>query len=459
MEFLTPLDYTFVALENDNLPMHIGGLLVFEGTPPDYEELLALLESRLDRIPRYRQVIAPAPLRVGPPAWLDSQHFDLRYHVRNTAVPGPGTDEQLQTLTSRVMSARLDPNRPPWELWLVDGLSGDRFAMIQKVHHAMVDGLSSADLMEALLDISPKHAPVAPAGTWEPEPWPSTASRAAAALGESVRQPVDRLREVGSHLSVPKDAVKRAAASAAGTLRLGQEMTNPTHHLLGQPGRGRRWTWAQGSLGEVKAIKTALGGTVNDVILTVVAGGFRAFLLGRGEELAPDATVRTMIPVSTRVPGSDQGGNAVAAMFTDLPIGIADPVERLAKVRENMKDVKASGMLQGTDTLVGNAALVPTALFAAGGWLAARAPQPMVATVTTNVPGAQVQLYMLGHRLSRVLPFVPLGMNMLMSTAILSYNGQIDVGITADFEKMPDVASMAEGIEADLATLSAAAAE
>ena len=455
MEFLTPLDYTFVAIENENLPMHIGGLLIFEGETPAYEDVLALLGARLDRIPRYRQVIAQAPLRIGPPAWLDSQNFDLRYHVRNTAVPSPGTDEQLQTLTSRLMSARLDPNRPPWELWLVDGLSDNRFALVQKVHHAMVDGLSSADLMEALLDGSPTHARDEPASAWEPQPWPSTAARAASALGESVRQPVERIKEVGGHLAAPKEAVKRAAATAAGTLRLGQELTVPQKHLLGQAGRGRRWVWAEGDLGQVKAIKMALGGTVNDVILTVVAGGFRAFLLGRGEDLADEDTVRTMVPVSTRTPGAASGGNEVAALFADLPIGIADPRDRLAAVRENMKEVKASGMLEGTDTLVGNAALVPAALFAAGGWLAARAPQPSVATVTTNVPGAQRQLYMLGHRLQRVMPFVPLGMNMLISTAILSYNGQIDIGITADLEKVPDVSSMAEGIEADLAALTA----
>ncbi len=457
MEFLTPLDYTFVAIENDRLPMHIGGLLLFDGPPPAYEELLDLLASRIDHIPRYRQVIAQAPLRIGPPAWLDSQNFDLRFHVRNTAVPSPGTDEQLQTLTSRLMSARLDPNRPPWELWLVDGLSDDRFALVQKVHHAMVDGLSSADLMEAVLDTSPNPAPAGPVGTWKPQPWPSTTTRAASALGASIRQPLARITEVGGHLAAPRDAVKRAATMVAGTLRLGQELTVPQKHLLGQPGRGRRWVWAEGDLARVKAIRRALGGTVNDVILTVVAGGFRAFLLGRGEELTEHDTVRTMVPVSTRAPGGARGGNEVAALFADLPIGIADPVERLAAVNESMKAVKSSGMLQGTDSLVANAALVPTALFAAGGWLAARAPQPMVATVTTNVPGAQRQLYMLGRKLSRVMPFVPLGMNMLISTAILSYNGHIDIGITADLDRVPDVGTMAKAIEADFAALAAAA--
>jgi diacylglycerol O-acyltransferase len=455
VDHLTPLDDLFVVLERDTLPMHIGGLLIFEGPAPDYQEFLEFLAGRLDRIPHYRQVISRVPLDLGPPAWLDDQHFHLPYHVRHTALPPPGTDEQLRTLTGRILSLRLDLARSPWETWLVEGLTGDRFAIVNKVHHAMVDGLSGADLMEVLLDPSPVQ-PEVEASHWRPQPWPSAASRVTASVGAAVRQPFTRLRQIGSALEIPIQAARSAAAAAVGTVRLGQQMAHVEHHLLGQPGPHRRWAWAEGDLTQVKAVKNSFGGTVNDVILTAIAGGFRSYLLGREAELAPEDYVRSMVPVSTRGAGAPAGGNEVAALFVDLPVGIADPVQRLAAVRDRMAAVKASGLLQGTDSLVANAVFIPPALFAGAGRLAAVAPQPMVATITTNVPGPQHSLYLLGRELQRMLPYVPLGMNQLITVAILSYNGHLNCGITADYDKVPDADLMVDGIEQTLAQLAAA---
>lgn len=455
MEYLTPLDDMFVVLERDNLPMHIGGLLIFAGPAPRYRQFAAFLEGRLDRIPRYRQVISRVPLDLGPPAWLDDQHFHLPYHVRHTALPHPGTDAQLRTLTGRILSLRLDLERSPWETWLIEGLTGDRFAIVNKVHHAMVDGLSGADLMEVLLDPSPQVPPAQPS-TWAPQPWPSTASRVIASIGAGVRQPIRRLRQMGAAVEIPVQALRSAAAATVGTVRLGQKMAHTEAHLLGQPGPHRRWAWAEGDLGQVKDIKNAFGGTVNDVILTAIAGGFRTFLLGRGVELADGDCIRSMVPVSTRRPDAPKGGNEVAALFVDLPVGIADPVQRLRAMRERMVDVKTSGLLQGTDSLVANAVFIPPALFAAAGRLAAVAPQPMVATITTNVPGPQYPLYLLGRELLRMLPYVPLGMNQLITVAILSYHGHLNCGITADYDQVPDVDLVVDGIEETLAALFAA---
>lgn len=452
MEHLTPLDDTFVVLERDNLPMHIGSLSVFSGPAPSYRELLGFLDGRLDRIPRYRQVISRMPLHVGPPVWLDDKRFHLPYHVRHTAIPSPGDDEQLRTLAGRVLSLRLDMARPPWEMWLVEGLSGNRFAIVNKVHHAMVDGMSGADLMEVTLDPDPQR-PESEPSRWQAEPWPSYPARIASSILAGVRQPVHRLREFGSYLDIPREAARSVATAARGTVRLGQEMAHTEEHLLGQPGTHRRWAWAEGDLATIKAIKNRFGGTVNDVILTAISGGFRSFLLGRGVALDEHDFVRTMVPVSTRPPGGPKGGNDVAVLFTDLPVGVADPVDRLQAVRERMIEVKTSGLLQGTDSLIANAAFVPPALFAAAGRLAARAPQPMVATITTNVPGPQQQLYLLGRPLERLLPYVPLGMNQLITVAIISYNGQLDCGITADYDQVPDVGLVVEGIEESLREL------
>lgn len=449
---LTPLDDVFINLERDELPMHIGSLLIFEGPVPRYDDVLVSIGGRLDRIPRYRQRVREVPLRLGQPIWVDDPHFHLPYHVRHTAVPAPGGDEELRALAGRLLSQRLDRDRPLWEFWLIEGLSDGRFAVLNKVHHAMIDGLSGNDLMETLLDLT-ADPPQPTASTWRPEPQPSQIQQITEALVDDVRRPLQRTGHLGELLREPWDAARSAAGALVGAARLGRELTNVERHLIGKPTPHRRWAWAEGDLGEVKAIKRRLGGTVNDVILTAVSGGFRAFLLGRGEPLTTHDTVRSMVPVSTRAPGVPAGGNEVAVIFADLPIGIADPLLRYQRMRDSLDEAKSSGLLQGTDALIENAVFVPPALLAAAGKVAAHAPQPMVATVTTNVPGPQQQLYLLGRPLITLLPYVPLGMNQLVTVAIMSYNGGIACGITADYEAVPDVQVLADGIEQSLAEL------
>lgn len=453
MDRLTPLDDVFVVLERDNLPMHIGSLMILDGPAPGYEDLLAHVAGRLDRLPRYRQVLREVPLKLGMPVWQDDADFNLEYHVRHTAVPPPGGREELRALAGRLLSHRLDMQRPLWEMWLIEGLPDDGFAILNKVHHAMVDGISGNDIMEVLLDASP-DVPTPEPSVWEPKPPPSDAQVLASALADTVRNPAQRLGHLVADLDSPRAAVTMMGAAILGTLRIGGTLAHTEDHLLGQPGPHRRWAWAEGDLTEVKRIKNALGGTVNDVILAAITSGFRHFLLGRTDDLPESAFVRTMIPVSTRPTDADKGGNEVAVMFADLPVGLAEPDERYQAIREQMDLAKKSGTVQGADSLVENAVFVPPLLFAAAGRLAARTPQPAVSTITTNVPGPQRQLYMLGRPLRHILPYVPLGMNQVVTVAIISYNGEICCGVTADYDRAPDAPVLAEGIELGLAELS-----
>ena len=336
---------------------------------------------------------------------------------------------------------------------MIEGLEDDKWAILNKVHHAMVDGLSGADIMEVLLDDS-EHAAAPTPSTWEPQQAPSTATVVSEALVDAVRNPVGRFGHLMADLGSPKDAVSKVASALAGTFRIGETLAHTEDHLLGQPGPHRRWAWANGDLHEVKRIKTELGGTINDVILTAITNGFREFLLGRGAELSEGAFVRTMVPVSTRPKDQAKGGNEVAVMFADMPVGLAQPAKRYESIRAQMAHAKSSGTVEGTDALLDNAVFLPPMLYAAAGRLAARTPQPAVSTITTNVPGPQRQLYMLGRPMEKMLGYVPLGMNQLVTVAIVSYNGQICCSLTADYDQVPDVEVLASGIESGLGQLS-----
>lgn len=453
MDRLTPLDDLFVALERDELPMHIGSLLILEGPAPTYDELLASMAARLHRIPRYRQRLKEVPLQLGLPVWQDDPHFNLSYHVRHTAVPQPGGHEELRALAGRLISQRLDISRPLWEMWLIEGLADGQFAVLNKVHHAMIDGLSGSDLMEVILDPDPDVG-IGEPEPWSPQPEASAVQLLATGVSDSVRSPIRTARQLAEGFQRPKDMIQSAAATAVGTVRLGGKMAHTEDYLTGRPGPHRRWDWAVGDLAEVKRIKNSLGGTVNDVILTAIAGGFRRYLLHVGAQLSAPDTIRTMVPVSTRKPGDTSGGNEVSSLFADLPVGLSEPRDRLAAMIDQMAEVKASGVVQGTDALLEGAVFVPPMLWAAAGRLASHMRQPSVATITTNVPGPQVQLYMLGRPMKTMLPYVPLGMNQLITIAIMSYHGSITCGVTADFDQAPDCSVVATGIEQSLAELS-----
>lgn len=422
--------------------------MVFEGPAPSYEELCAFLDSRLDSVPRYRQRIQSVPLDIGQPVWVDDEDFELEYHVRHTAVPNPGGYEQLQRLASRLLSQRVDLDRPLWEMWLVEGLADGRWALINKAHHAMIDGLSGHDIMEVILDPSPEGRQTPPS-QWSPEPGPGTVNLVADALVDSVKRPGEHLTRILDRATRPRELVEHVAVRTLGSKNFGQRMLATDTVLGGSNSPHRRWGWVESDLSVLKAAKNAFGGTVNDVILTAVSGGFRELLIGRGIDTRP-VEIHSMIPVSMRKPGDESGGNEVSAMFAVLPVGVEDPVERLHAVTRQMNRVKKSGTPLTVDSIIGMADFVPPALFAAAGRVAGRVDLRAFDTVTTNVPGPQLPLFMLGRQLETLIPFVPLAAGVRVSTAIASYNGTINFGVTADYDAVRDLPVFLDGISLTL---------
>ena len=453
---LSPLDDGFLLIERDVQQMHVGSALLFAGPAPSYDDLLAYMASRLHDVPRYRQRVQRVPFDLGRPVWVDDEFFNLAYHVRHTALPSPGAEEQLRTLGARIFGQRLDTSRPLWEMWLVEGLADGRWALLNKVHHAMIDGISGHDLLETLLDLEPGDGAIPSARVWVPQPAPSTRDLLSDAAVVTVTRPVETVKASVS-VFASSQAMQLAAGRAVGLARFGRKVARSESVLNGPIGPHRRWAWAHGSLEEVKAVKNALGGTVNDVVLAAISGGYRAFLTERGEDVA-GLTIRTMVPVSVRKP--DQKGtlgNQISAMFADLPVGVDDPVARLEAVTAQLEGLKRGGMALGVGSLIGAADFAPPMLVAVGSRVAARVPQRQVSTVTTNVPGPQQPLYLLGREMVDMVPYVPLGVEIRISIGIFSYSGQLTFGISADYDEVPDVDVLAAGIEASLAELVALA--
>lgn len=452
MQRLSPLDASFLHIEDTGPLMHIGAIAVVEGPALSRETLARLVESKLPVIPRYRETVRTPALALGRPVWVEDPTFDITYHVRHTALPSPGGDDELRALMARVMSQRLDRTRPLWEMWMVEGLEDDRWALIVKVHHAMVDGVSGVDLLAVLLDYDPGVAPTEPAA-WSPERQPSSPELALRALGHRAVSPIGPLRAATRGLIAPRDTAVKTLATMQGLGALARVLrTTATTSLNGPVGGECRLDWARGSLAEIKTIRSALGGTVNDVVLAAIAAGMRALLLGRGEDCT--RPVRTMVPVSLRGAGEhNRFDNRVSAIFAELPVDASDPLERLTRVRADIGHLKEAHEVLGTELVLGIYHLIPAAL--QGPWVhaAARREQHLVATVTTNVPGPQQTLYAAGRRVVELLPYVPIAVNVRTGVAILSYDGQIVFGITGDRDDPDDLAVFTAAIERDLVDL------
>ena len=451
-ERLSVLDELFLHLEGPDTHMHVGAAVIFEGPPPDYEDFLESVRRRLQLVPRFRQKIAQVPFGLGRPVWVDDTHFNLEYHVRHTALPHPGDDSKLKRLTARVMSQQLDRSKPLWEIWFAEGLSGDRFALISKTHHCLVDGVSGADIMSVILDLTPDAEPIE-LERWVPEPEPGADQLLMEAVKERVASPAEAIRTVQSALldpaKLPNRVVEGARALGAfvgGTLDFAPAST------LNQPvGPHRRFETVLTNLKDLKAVKDVHGGTVNDVVLSVVSGGLRRLLKGRGERI-DDLELRAMIPVSVRSDG-DKGalGNRVASMWAPLPISEPDPVRRLHKVSENMKDLKSSGQAVGAQLLTSLGEYAPPTVLAQASRVVAR--QRAYNLVITNVPGPQFPLYSMGRQMLEVYPVVPLSGNTTVGVALFSYNGGVGFGLLGDYDAAPDLGVLAEGIEKSLAEL------
>ncbi len=453
---LSGLDSSFLHLEHDASHMHVAACAVFEGPAPAYEELMESIVSRLHLVPRYRQRLAFVPLEQGRPVWVDDPHFNVAYHIRHTALPRPGGDDELKRLVGRVFSQSLDRSRPLWEMWLVEGLADGRFALLFKTHHALVDGISGVDIATVLFDTSPE--PVAPPEQeWVPRPLPSDAQLLADALLERATVPAEVVRGLRAAVRGPRRFAGRVSGALVGLGAMawaGLSAAPPSPFNV-RIGPHRRFTWVSADLAELKQIKNALGGTVNDVVLAAVAGALGRYMRLHGEP-TEDLVLKAMVPVSVRA-DVERGelGNKVAAMWAPLPVGVSDPVQRLLTIRQEMDGVKESGQAVRAQVLTELTGFAPPTIMAQAARL--QAHQRLFNLVVTNVPGPQMPLYVLGRQLESMYPMVPLAENTALGIAVMSYNGQMNFGLNADYDALADVETLAEELRGAIDELSAAA--
>ncbi len=453
---LSPLDASFLHLESDCAHMHVAAVTVFEGGPIDYQEALDAISSRLHLVPRFRQKLAEVPFGQGRPVWVDDPHFNLEYHVRHTALPAPGSEEQLKRLASRLMSQQLDRTKPLWEIWLVDQLAGDRFAMITKTHHCMVDGISGADITAVLLDLEPEPPDMEPE-PWTPAPEPSSLQLLTEAIRERATQPSEMLRTVRSTLRAPRRAISSATEFLAGlgTLALSGLNPAPPSPLNVKIGPHRRYEFVRASLDDFKAVKNELGGTVNDVVLSVVTGALRGWLQHRSVDVR-GLELKALVPVSVRAEEEHGAlGNRVSAMVAPIPVYEPDPVRRLALIRESMRDLKESKQAVGAQALTELTGFAPPTILAQAARL--QSAQRFFNLLVTNVPGPQFPLYSVGHEMQDLFPMAPLAENQALGIAVMSYNGKLGFGLIADWDALPDLGLVAEGLEKSAAELLRAA--
>ena len=438
--------------------MHVASVMLFEGPVPPYDELLEAIERRLSLVPRYRQRLAFVPFQQGRPKWVDDPHLNLRYHVRATALPSPGGEDQLRALAGRVFSQQLDRDKPLWELWLVDGLEGDRFALLAKTHHALVDGISGMDIVSVLFDTSPEPAaPSDPGDRWLPRPLPSSAQLLGEALMERATVPAEVVRSVRALFRGPRRIATgmRDAAVGVGAMAWAGLNPAPSTPYNKSIGPHRRFTWVRANLAEIKAIKDELGGTVNDVVLATVAGALGRHLRRRGQQIE-GAELKAMVPVSVRT-DLERGalGNKVAAMMAPLPVWCQEPVARLDLVREELKGLKQGGQAVGAQVLTELTGFAPPTIMGQAGRVMSR--QRFFNLVVTNVPGPQFPLYLLGRRMTETFPMVPLAKNQALGVALLSYDGHINFGLVGDYDLMWDLDEFATDVQDSLQELADAA--
>ena len=455
---LSPLDASFLHIEDDVSHMHIASVAIFEGPQPAFADIVAMVDAKLALVPRYRQVVQFVPLELGRPVWADDPHFNIEDHLRHTALPAPGGEAELRKLVGRVMSQPLDRSKPLWEIWIVEGLEDGRWAMLAKTHHAMVDGVAGTDLLAVIMDLSPEAVrPDVPA--WVPRPSQSGGRLAADAVFNMVRSPYEQVRAVRASTRAVRGALSHAKEVGQGVVAMAGLVRNtPVSSLNGPIGPHRRYAWASTTVEDIKAVRHGLGGTFNDVILASITNGFRELLLSRGEDV--DRVVRTLVPVSVRprdssgkAVGDGTFENKVSAMFAELPVNIDDPVERLHAITRQMDGLKDSKQAVAGEALTSMSGFAPPMLLALGMRLATRAAQRNVNTVTTNVPGPQFPLYAAGRKMIRAFPYVPLGGQMRIGIAIFSYNGEVNFGVTGDYDTTADLDVLTAGIEDGMAQM------
>jgi len=452
---MSTLDSEFYFAEHANVPLHMGSVAVFEGPAPEYRELSRLFAAKLPLVPRYRQVVSTVPGQILPPVWADDEHFGIRHHVHHRKVPAPGGDAQLRAIATRLFARRMDLSRPLWEEWLLTGLADGRWAILSKIHHCMADGVGGNDLMTLVFDTDPDAEPPEPV-SWVPAPGPSLADRAAEQVRDAVTWPLRQLAAAPQtsarlkRLARPEELLEYARGLSEGA----RGLAKPSATFLNGPiGPKRRWAWTTTSLAELKQIRRTHGGTINDVVLAVIAGAFRDLLAAR-DKLTDGLVVRSLVPVSVR--GPDEAGvltNRVSAVLVNLPVSEPDPVRRLALIRAQMDSLKHRHQAVSAEVLTAMLGVSAPMWLALGTQAAHRFPQPLVQTVTTNVPGPRDPLYVLGRRMAGLYPYVPIGNSTRISIAIVSYLDTVSFGITADYDAVPDADVLIQGIRRGLAEL------
>jgi WS/DGAT/MGAT family acyltransferase len=454
LDRLSAVDASFLHQEGPNSHMHIGALVRAEGPPPAYEDFLDSIRMRLHLVPRYRQRLVFPPANSGRPLWADDRELNLEYHVRHTALPSPGSDEQLHNLAARVFSQQLDRSKPLWELWLVEGLADGGFAMLFKTHHAMIDGIAGVDLGTVLFDLAAEPAPP-PEGLepWAPDPEPGPVDLLGAGIAGITKATLSVAGRALGALAQPDRALEAARVAAQGLGEIAWAGLNPAppSPLNVEIGPHRRFTGVACELADFKTVKNVFGGTVNDVVLTVVAGALRHWLHSRGVRTA-GLELRALVPVSVRVAHERNGlGNRLAVMRGPLPVYVEDPVERLGAVRAGMDDLKESKQAVGAEVMTSMQEFAPPTVLAQASRL--NFSTRLFNLIVTNVPGPQFPLYVVGREMTSVFPIAFLPSDHALAIAIMSYNGQMNFGLLGDYDAMPDLGAFGEAIETSLAEL------
>jgi WS/DGAT/MGAT family acyltransferase len=458
LDRLTSIDASFLHQEGPTSHMHIGGMLIFQGPPPAFDDYLDHIRNRLHLVPRYRQKLSTPPLESGRPLWVDDPAFNLEYHVRHSALPHPGTEQQLLQLTSRIVSQQLDRSKPLWESWMVEGLEGGRFALIFKTHHSLVDGVSGVDLATVLFDLEPHpSSPKMDLQPWQPRPEPSATELVLAGVRGIVNTAADLVTRTAAAASHPSATLNMVRDAAEGLGEIVWAGLNPAPEtpLNVAIGPHRRYAVVPQRLSDYKEIKNALGGTVNDVVLTVVSGALARWLRSRGVR-TEGLEMRALVPVSVR-PQDQRGtlGNQLTVMRGPLPVYIDEPVERLRFVRQAMDGLKESKQAVGAETLARANNLAPPTILAQASRL--NFSTRLFNLIVTNIPGPQLPLYVLGRQLEELFPIAFLPKAHALAIAIMSYNGGINYGLLADYDALPDVDMVADGLGESLQDLLAAA--
>ena len=422
--------------------MHVAGLVILDPkTRPDgvlrAGDLASLIEDRIHLVPRFRQKAVFPPFGLGRPVWVDDQDFDVDFHLRRAALPAPGGKKELADFVQRVHSRPLDRSKPLWEMYFIEGLEDGYVAVLSKTHHAMIDGISGMDIATVMFDLTPEPQPVE-RQPWNPQPEPEPRDVLVDAVRDQITHPFLSLADGASRaVRAPQAAWEQARQVLGGIgelLAKGQAPPGPFNMPIGS---NRRFAMTEVPVADAKAVKNALGGTVNDVVLAAVAGSLRKLLEHRGESVK-DTTLRALVPVSTRDASKRMAlGNQVSMFFADLPVGIADPKRRLRKVTALTKELKSSQQAIAATRLINTAQWTPPTLHGLAARLVAR--QRIANLVVSNVPGPQIPLYLSGAQLVVAYPVMPLGPTLGLSVAVTSLSGTMGFGFTGDWDSVPDI--------------------